>query len=209
MAPEVVTMSEEHWDSIYIQRRPEDLAWHEPLPSTLSLVTAFSDPTDRVIDVGGGTSTLAIELVRRGYEDVTILDISEQALGASRTAMWQHTGAVHWVHADLLEFRPDRNWQLWHDRAVFHFLTEPAQRDAYRNAAATTVAPGGTLIVATFAPDGPEMCAGLPVRRYTISALAAEFVPEFELVEGNELTPPSADGDQRPYVAVVMRRTAH
>ncbi len=201
-------MSEEHWDSIYARRRPEDLAWHEPLPSTLSLVTAFSDPPDRVIDVGGGASTLAMELVRRGYDDVTILDISEQALCASRTGMRQHTGAVHWVHADVLEFRPDRRWRLWHDRAAFHFLVEPAQRDGYRDVATTAVAAGGTLIVATFAPGGPDRCAGLPVERYTVAALAAEFAPTFELVEGHELVPPSADGDQRPYVAVVMRRTA-
>lgn len=201
-------MSQDHWDSIYLDRAPTDVAWHEPVPSTLSLVRAFTGPTDPVIDVGGGASTLAIELVRRRYDDVTILDISENALCASRSGLWQHTGSVHWVHADVLEFRPDRRWRLWHDRAVFHFLTEPAQRDHYRAAASTAVASGGTLIVATFAPDGPEMCAGLPVQRYSVPDLAAQFVPAFEFVEGHELMPQSDEGDQRPYVAVVMRRTA-
>lgn len=201
-------MSQDHWDSVYIQRAPDDLAWHEPVPSTLSLVRSFSVPTDPVLDVGGGTSTLALELVRSGYDDVTILDISERALRTSRSGMCQHIGAVQWVHADVLAFEPDRRWRLWHDRAVFHFMVEPGQRESYGQVAAAAVAPGGALIVATFAPSGPESCAGLPVCRYGIAALAAEFAPSFEFVEGYDLTPPSVDGDQRPYVAVVMRRVS-
>lgn len=201
-------MSQHHWDSIYANRSPEELAWHQPVPATLQLVRQHSVPQDPVIDVGGGTSTLALELTRAGYDDVTVLDISEQAVRSSRAALWQHTASVHWVHADLLHFRPDRRWRLWHDRAVFHFLIERSDRDAYRDAIAAAVAPGGRLVVATFAPDGPEHCAGLPVRRYDVGPLAAEFAPTFELVDGRKLRPASAEGDQRPHVAVVMRRTA-
>lgn len=199
-------MSLDHWDSIYTGRPPTELAWYEPVPSTLALVRAHSQPTDSVIDVGGGASTLALELIRAQYDDVTVLDLSEQALAMSRSALWQHTGAMHWIRADLLDGPPGRQWRLWHDRAVFHFLVEPADRDAYRAALNESVVPGGTLIVATFAPTGPDTCAGLPVRRYSIGELAAEFVPTFEFVEGHELVPPSREGDQRPYVAVVMRR---
>lgn len=201
-------MSQVHWESIHTGRSPTEQAWFEPVPSTLALVRAHSRPSDSVIDVGGGASTLALELMRAMYHDVTVLDISKQALAQSRSALWQHTASMHWIHGDVCEFRPDRRWRVWHDRAVFHFLVDPADRDAYRAALDAAVAPDGVIIVSTFSPDGPERCAGLPVRRYDVASLAAEFAPAFQLIEGHELTP-SSGGDQRPYVAVVMRRTSN
>ena len=203
---EVMQMSEQHWDAIYATTDHTDLAWYEPVPSTLALVTAHSTPDDSVIDVGGVSGTLAIALAQRGYRDLTVLDISERGLDASRAALWQHTDVVTWIHADVTAFVPTRQWRLWHDRAVFHFLTDARDRDAYRSAASAAVEPGGTLVVATFAPDGPEHCAGLPVRRYDVAALAAQFAPEFDVVDGRRLTPPSSLGDQRPYVGAVLRR---
>ncbi len=201
-------MSQAHWDSVYATEHLDELGWYEPMPSTLGLVTAYSTSGDSVIDVGGGTSPLTLELARLGYRDLTVLDISERALGASRKAMGEHADGVTWIRADVTRLRPDRRWQLWHDRAVFHFLVEPDDREAYRSVAASAVEPGGILIVATFAPEGPERCAGLAVRRYDVAALADEFAAGFDLVEGRTLTPIAVTGDQRPYVVVALRRVA-
>lgn len=200
-------MSQAHWDSVYATEHLDELGWYEPMPSTLGLVTAYSTPGDSVIDVGGGTSPLTLELAQLGYRDLTVLDISERALGASRDALGEHAEVVSWIRADVTSYRPNRRWQLWHDRAVFHFLVEQDDRQAYRSVAASAVEPGGILIVATFAPEGPEKCAGLDVRRYDVATLAGEFASDFDLVEGLRLNPIAAIGDQRPYIGVALRRT--
>jgi trans-aconitate methyltransferase len=199
-------MSQAHWDSVYSVDNIDRLGWYEPVPSTLGLVTAYSTPADSLIDVGGGTSLLTLELARLGYRDLTVLDISERALGTSRAALREHVEIVSWIRADVTHYRPDRRWHLWHDRAVFHFLVEQDDREAYRSVAASAVEPGAILIVATFAPEGPERCAGLEVRRYDVAALAAEFAPDFDLIEGRSLVPVAGSGDQRPYIGVVLRR---
>mgnify|MGYP001819024808 FL=1 len=199
-------MSQSHWDSVYAVDNLDELGWHEPVPSTLGLVTAYSTPADSVIDVGGGTSPLTMELVRLGYRDLTVLDISGRALDASRTALREHAEDVSWVRSDVTRYQPDRRWELWHDRAVFHFLVEQDDREVYRSVAASAVEPGGIMIVATFAPEGPDKCAGLAVRRYDVAALAGEFAPDFDLIEGRRLVPPAVVGDQRPYISVALRR---
>ena len=200
-------MSRAHWDSVYATEHLDKLGWYEPVPSTLGLVTAYSTPEDSLIDVGGGTSPLTLELARLGYCDLTVLDISERALGASRTAWREHVEVVSWIRADVTHYRPDRRWKLWHDRAVYHFLIGQEEREAYRCVAASAVEPGGILIVATFAPEGPDKCAGLTVRRYDVAALAGEFAPDFDLIEGRRLIPIAETGDQRPYVGAALRRT--
>lgn len=200
-------MSQAHWDSVYAVDNLDALGWYEPRASTLGLVTAFSTPADSLIDVGGGTSPLTLELARLGYQDLTVLDISERALGASRTALREHVEVVRWIRADVTRYRPDRRWQLWHDRAVFHFLIERDDREEYRAVAASAVEPGGILIVATFAPEGPDKCAGLDVRRYDVATLAGEFAPDFHLIEGRRLIPVAGAADQRPYIGAALRRT--
>jgi SAM-dependent methyltransferase len=202
-----VTESAAHWDGFYDDRSPDDLPWHEPVPSTLAFVVANSSPSDSVIDVGGGASRLIVELADRGYADLTVLDLSPAALARSQERLGPRADEVSWIAADVTEFSPERRWSLWHDRAVFHFLVDAEDRRGYRAAAAAGVSPGGVLVVATFGLGGPSMCAGLPVCRYDCPSLAAEFAPDFELVAGEELGPQSSVGDQRPYVAVVLRRT--
>ena len=199
-------MSQAHWDSVYAEDNLGELGWYEPQASTLGLVRAYSTPADSLIDVGGGASPLTLELARLGYRDLAVLDISERALGASRTALRDHVEVVSWIRADVTRFRPDRRWQLWHDRAVFHFLIDQDDRVAYRAVAASAVEPGGMLIVATFAPEGPDKCAGLEVRRYDVATLAGEFAPDFDLIEGRRLVPIAASGDQRPYIGAALRR---
>jgi ubiquinone/menaquinone biosynthesis C-methylase UbiE len=195
-----------HWDTVYSGGPTEERGWYEPTPSTLDLVFRHSDPTDGVIDIGAGDSALPSMLLGKGYQDITMLDVSDVALERSRRRLGGHGSTVSWVRADVTEWVPDRTWDVWHDRAVFHFLIDEADRKAYLNVARTAVVPGGRLIVATFSPDGPDRCAGLPVRRHSGEDLVAAFSPDFEPVEVVDIEPASTIGDRRPYVAAVLRR---
>jgi ubiquinone/menaquinone biosynthesis C-methylase UbiE len=199
--------SEEHWNTVYERTVTERLGWHEALPSTLALVTDHSTPGDSVIDAGGGDSRLVDELLDRGYGDVTVLDLSAVALERAGNRVGSHDRAVTWIQTDVTAFAPDRTWDLWHDRAVFHFFVTEHERDAYRAVASRAVAPHGLLIVAAFSTEGPEQCAGLPVCRYDLDTLPAAFSPEFELVTADRIAPgPAEDGDQRPYLGAVLRK---
>lgn len=199
--------SEEHWDNIYRTKNSEDLGWYEPRPSTLALVQRFSSPSDPVIDIGGGDSRMVDELTRAGYGDLTVLDLSDSALTRARSRLGSAGRSVSWIRADVTRWEPTRRWALWHDRAVFHFLTAEEDRRAYIGIAKRALAPTGHLIVATFALDGPDQCAGLPVERYDAERLVAEFGPDFRPIEHTtEHRQDSGVGDSRPYVAVVMQR---
>ena len=197
----------QHWDNIYRTKNSEDLGWYEPLPSTLALVQRFLSPSDPVIDIGGGDSRMVDELTEAGYSDLTVLDVSDSALTRARSRLGSAGRSVSWVRADVTRWEPARTWALWHDRAVFHFLTEEEDRRAYVDIAMQAVAPGGHMVVATFAPDGPDQCAGLPVERYDAERLASAFGTGFRIVEHTTEHRQDADvGDSRPYVAVVMQR---
>ena len=174
--------STSHWEAVYRGRATEDLGWYEPRPATLDLVLRFSDPADAVIDIGAGDSRVPDELLEAGYERISVLDLSETALDRARSRLGSDAESVKWICADVTRWTPPRRWDLWHDRAVFHFLIDEEDQQAYKAAALQTVPAGGKLIVATFAPDGPEQCAGLPVKRYDADELAAVFAPEFRLV---------------------------
>ncbi len=195
-----------HWDAVYGRKATEDLGWYEPVPSTLDLVRRHSGTTDRVIDVGGGDSGLARELVASDYRHITILDVSEEALERSRSRLAYAAERTDWVEADVTNWEPTSTWDLWHDRAVFHFLTTSTSRRAYKLVARKALVPGGRLIVATFGPAGPEQCAGLPVQRYDPDALVEAFEPDFQAIEVAPLQPRDASvGDQRPYIAAVFQ----
>lgn len=199
--------SSPHWDAVYASRETEELGWYEQRPSTLDLVLRFSESTDAVIDVGAGDSRLVDELLHAGYEQVTVLDLSETALDRARSRLGLAAGTVSWICSDVTDWTPARRWDLWHDRAVFHFLISDDDQQAYKAAALRSVPVGGRLIVATFARNGPEQCAGLPVERYDADELAAVFAPEFRLVEHHQLhASPTGLGDTRPYIAVVFER---
>ena len=197
-----------HWDAVYGDRATEDLGWYEPVPSTLDLVYEHSDPTDRVVDVGGGDSGLARELIASGYEHITVLDVSEEALDRSRSRLEFADRQAAWLQVDVTDWEPTSTWDLWHDRAVFHFLTTSRTRQAYKSAAYKALDPDGRLIVAVFSHDGPEQCAGLPVERYDAEQLVSIFEPEFHAIEVNPLKPRNMSaGDQRPYIAAVFTTT--
>lgn len=177
--------SKEHWEHVYRTRQSDQVSWYQEHPeSSLRLIRATGVPkTAKIIDVGGGASKLVDELLADGYSELTVLDLSATALEAAKKRLGDRASAVKWIEADVtrVDF-PSFEYDVWHDRAVFHFLTSPEDRDAYVSAVLKTVKRGGHVIVATFADDGPDHCSGLPVMRYSADELHSEFGKSFALV---------------------------
>jgi len=174
--------SKEHWDSVYRARGSEQVSWYRPhLDRSLAFVEATGLGRDaRVIDVGGGASTFVDDLLDRGYTNVTVLDLSAAALDVAKGRLGSRASQVKWICADVTDPQlPSEAYEFWHDRAVFHFLREPAARARYVSAVRRMLKPGGHIVVATFGPHGPEKCSGLDVMHFTPEALHAEFGPEF------------------------------
>jgi SAM-dependent methyltransferase len=178
-----MSQAQEHWNRVYGTKAEGEVSWFQPRPErSLALIAAAApDRSVPVIDVGGGASTLVDELLRAGYGDVSVLDISEAALGRSKARLGAKAEGVAWIVADITDWKPARAFRVWHDRAVFHFLTDAARQAAYIEALRKATAPGSVCIIATFALDGPERCSGLPVQRYSAATLAARLGPEFAL----------------------------
>lgn len=176
---------QDHWIRVYEEKAPSEVSWFqaEPKPSLRVLDRFAVRPSCSLIDVGGGASNFVDVLLNRGWEDITVLDIAAPAIEAAKERLGPLAQKVCWAVADITDWQPARQYDVWHDRAVFHFLTEPAQREAYRRALLAGVAAGGLVIVATFALDGPERCSGLPVQRYDPASLADELGTAFRLVE--------------------------
>lgn len=175
---------QDHWDAVYEKKRADEVSWYEPRPEkSLDVVrsTGVRD-TDPIIDVGGGASRLVDELLAAGYSDLTVLDVSGAVLEKLRERLGS-AASVSLLHQDVTAFRPARQYALWHDRAVFHFLTQREDRERYIEALRHGVRPGGHIVMATFGPAGPERCSGLPTVRYDATTLAAELGADFALVE--------------------------
>jgi SAM-dependent methyltransferase len=174
-----------HWDSVYSTKAPDEVSWHQARPGvSLELIERTGKGRDaRIIDVGGGASRLVDALLDEGFERVTVLDISPEALARARERLGDRARRVTWETADVSRWKSPATYDIWHDRAVFHFLVEPEDRRSYREAMAAALPRGGQAIIGTFASDGPERCSGLPVARYEPETLAAELGPGFRLVE--------------------------
>lgn len=174
-----------HWQGVHEGRQEAELSWFQEHPETsVSLIgRAGFGQAARIVDVGGGASRLVDHLLDAGHGCVTVLDIADAAIAKARARLGDRAEKVAWVAADVTRWTPESPFDIWHDRAVFHFLTEAPDRKAYTAGMAAAVRPGGQAIVATFALDGPEKCSGLPVRRYDAEGLAAEFAPRFRVVE--------------------------
>lgn len=198
----------QHWDGIYSSRADNELSWFEASPyRSLALISRTGvRHSAAIVDVGGGLSRLADHLVEDGYSDVTVLDISAEAIG--RLLARQHAGApVQGIVSDISHWQPARSYAVWHDRAVLHFLTDEPRRAAYRNAFLAALAPNGQAIIATFAPSGPSTCSGLPVRRYGAQELSEWLQPELRMLESFECDHTTPSGNvQRFHVARLGRR---
>ncbi|MEX0589624.1 MAG: class I SAM-dependent methyltransferase [Xanthobacteraceae bacterium] len=175
----------QHWEGVYGKKAEDEVSWFQTEPATsIEFIRHCGGGKDApIIDIGGGESRLVDRLVDSGYLDVTVLDISGHALEHTQRRLGTRAGSVQWITADITKWTPSRQYRLWHDRAVLHFLTEPEDRVAYKQALLTAVAPAGCVVISTFALDGPERCSGLPVVRYSAETLAAELGSELRLVE--------------------------
>lgn len=172
-----------HWQCVYSEKEPTEVSWYQSVPEkSLHLIRETGVArTEPILDVGGGASTLVDKLHADGYTDVTIMDISGRALERSRARLGETAGAMQWIESDVTEFEPQRRYALWHDRAVFHFLTDASDREKYIDVVARALKPGGYFVLATFGPEGPERCSGLEIRRYGIEQLQDLFGGEFKL----------------------------
>jgi ubiquinone/menaquinone biosynthesis C-methylase UbiE len=178
--------NKDHWENVYATKPTHGVSWfQEHAECSLELIRRTGVSKDAtIIDVGGGASTLVDDLLASGYSSLTVLDLSAAALAAARQRLGPKADAVRWIEADITRVAlPWHAYDLWHDRAVFHFLTTVEQRHAYIEKVKHAVKPGGHVIIATFAEDGPTQCSGLPVMRYSADALKAEFGEPFTLKE--------------------------
>lgn len=176
---------QQHWNDVYTRKGEDEVSWFQPRPTvSLDLIGHCAPPRDaKIIDIGGGASRLVDSLLERGFENVTVLDISSESLAKALHRLVAHAHRVQWITSDVTTFEPPTRYAVWHDRAVFHFLTSPSDRSAYRHVLERALEPGGHAIVGTFAPDGPERCSGLEVLQYDGPGIAAELGPSFQLIE--------------------------
>ena len=196
-----------HWDAVYAGG-DDHVSWSQPRPApSLEAIAAAGLPADApVIDVGGGSSGLAGELLAAGHRDVTVLDLSPTALALARTRLGDRADRVTWIAADVLAWTPPRRYALWHDRALLHFFTREADRAAYAGRLRAALAPGGVAVIATFSPDGPETCSGLPVRRAAGADILALLGEGFTALRETTQIHTTPGGRHQPFTWLVARR---
>jgi len=201
----------DHWEKVYTTRAPTEVSWfQEHAQLSLKLIRdAGVSHSAAIIDVGGGASTLVDDLLADGYEHLTVLDLSGSALATARARLGARAAQVQWIEADILNAElPAQAYDVWHDRAVFHFLTTEKERRAYVQKVLGAVRPGGLVIVATFAEDGPTICSGLPVMRYSASELHAEFGEPFQLLGHERESHRTPAGGEQKFVYCFCRKVA-
>ena len=203
-------MSDElsHWQRVYGERRPDEVSWYEPAPTaSLEMIgEAGLAPGAAILDAGGGASDLAGRLLAAGYADVTVADISEAALRHARERLGPDGERVKWLRADLRTHRFGRRFDLWHDRALLHFMVDQDDRAAYLDTLRGALRPHGHLVLATFGPEGPETCSGLPVARYGADELAALLGDDFELRSSRTLDHRTPTGNSQQFVYAHLTR---
>ena len=173
-----------HWENVYATKRENEVSWFQenPAPSLAQIAEVGAAPASAIIDVGGGASRLVDQLIERGFHDVTVLDVSAAALETAKARLGERASDAHWLVADVTTWEPSRTYDVWHDRAAFHFLTEARDRAAYVAHLRQGLKIGGHAIIATFALDGPEKCSGLPVERYDAARLGQTLGFGFKLL---------------------------
>ena len=178
-----------HWERIYTTKAPDQVSWYRPhLEKSLALIErAAGGRTAFIIDVGGGESTLVDDLLARGYENLSVLDVAQTAIDVTRKRLKKSADRVRWMVGDITTVELDSQaYDVWHDRAVFHFLTSVEQRAAYINKVAHAVRTGGHIIIGAFGPEGPARCSGLDVMRYDAQSLHNEFGRGFRLIDSSK-----------------------
>ena len=199
-----------HWENVYTTKGENEVSWYQqsPAPSFELIMQAGATHASAIIDIGGGASRLVDHLVDHGFEDITVLDLSAAALEAARRRLESRADRVHWVVADATAWEPVKAYDIWHDRAAFHFLTDENDRAAYIARLARGVKAGGHAIIGTFALDGPEKCSGLPVARYDSASLTLALGSEFRLVDTRRHEHATPWGSRQMFQFSVFRREA-
>ncbi len=198
-----------HWETVYETKASSDVSWFQAVPTrSLELIAATgTTPSTAIIDIGGGDSSLVDALLQLGHQRVTVLDLSLAALERAQLRLGARAADVTWIEADITQAElPAAFYDVWHDRAVFHFLTAAEDRQRYVQTAAEAIRPGGTMIIGTFALDGPLRCSGLEVARYDPETLAAEFAPAFDLARGFADVHTTPWGAEQRFTFVVLVR---
>jgi SAM-dependent methyltransferase len=199
-----------HWEKVYTTKGENEVSWFQqsPEPSFELIVQAGATHASAIIDIGGGASRLVDHLVEQGFADITVLDLSGAALEAARRRLESRADRVHWIVADATAWEPAKAYDIWHDRAAFHFLTDEKDRAAYVARLEQAVKTGGHAIIGTFALDGPERCSGLPVARYDSAGLAQALGPGFRLVHTRRHEHATPWGSRQMFQFSVFRREA-
>jgi SAM-dependent methyltransferase len=196
--------TKEHWERVWADSDPGELSWFEAAPgASLRMIEGLELSTDApIVDVGGGASPLAGTLLERGFTDVTVVDVSAPALAKAREEIGADAARVDWVVADVRSHDFGRRFALWHDRAVFHFLVDAADRDLYLGALERSLESGGHVVLATFGPEGPTSCSGLPTARYDAAELAEVFAPVATLVSDRLEVHETPGGNEQQFTYV-------
>lgn len=199
-----------HWENVYTNKGENEVSWFQesPAPSLNLLAQVGAVPASAIIDIGGGASRLVDHLINNGFLDVTVLDLSGAALDAAKARLESGAAQVHWVVADATVWEPVKSYDVWHDRAAFHFLTDEHDRAAYVARLVRGLKVGGHAIIATFALDGPERCSGLPVMRYDAARLGRTLGHAFQLVHTLRHEHATPWGSQQTFQFSVFRREA-
>ena len=197
-----------HWLKVYKEKGEKQVSWFQEKPAiSLELIHGVGvKPNSAIIDIGGGASRLVDALLSEGYRDLTVLDLSDDAVGITRSRLAERAALVKWIVTDVTEWEPSRQYDLWHDRAAFHFLIDAADRAAYLDRLMHAIRPGGHAIIATFAIDGPERCSGLPVMRYDATLLSATLGPPFALIGTRRQDHTTPTGGLQRFLFSVFRR---
>ncbi|MFZ0235853.1 MAG: class I SAM-dependent methyltransferase [Xanthobacteraceae bacterium] len=197
-----------HWRKVYKEKGEKQVSWFQEKPAiSLELIHGIGvKQNSAIIDIGGGASRLVDVLIRDGYRDLTVLDLSDDAVAITRSRLAERAVLVKWSVADMTEWEPSREYDLWHDRAAFHFLTEAADRAAYLDRLTQAIGPGGHAIIGTFAIDGPERCSGLPVMRYDATLLSAALGRAFALIGTRRHDHTTPAGGVQQFLFSVFRR---
>lgn len=198
----------DHWENVYSTKSPDRVGWYKPrLETSLDWIASLRLASDApIIDIGGGASTLADDLLDAGYRDVTVLDIADSALEVSKARLGERAGLIDWIVGDVTELTlPEDRFLLWHDRAVFHFLVDAEDQRRYRAQAAAALRPGGYLMIGTFAPEAPPTCSGLPVERCDRDGLVRKFGAGFDLLRHHKEMHVTPGGVEQMYLYALFR----
>jgi len=197
----------DHWDAVYTTKANDEVSWFEADPTiSLDLIQQVSPPPKSVIDVGGGQSFLVDRLLDSGIDQIAVLDISSVAISRTKERLGERASQVEWIEADVTSVSDVGTFDLWHDRAIFHFLTEPKDRDAYVELAVKSIPVGGHMIIGTFAIDGPDKCSGLPVCRYDAESMASTLGDHFSLIERQKYLHTTPWGKEQHFFFGVFQR---